>query len=244
MKRKTALITGAALRIGAAVARYLHGKDIDVLIHYHTSETAAAELVHSLNGARAGSALAAAADLSAADCDYGALIDAALRLNARLDMLINNASVFYPTPVGDITEAHWRELAAVNLKAPLFLSQAAAPHLRRQRGCIVNIADIHGARPLRAHPLYSVTQAGLIMLTRALAKELAPAIRVNAVSPGAILWPADMPPETRASILRRVPLQTPGDPADIAKAVHFLAVAADYTTGQVLDIDGGRGLSA
>ncbi|MGI9228744.1 MAG: pteridine reductase [Gammaproteobacteria bacterium] len=241
MKHKTALITGAALRVGAAITRYLHKQDIDVVVHYNKSGAAVRKLVSALNAIRPDSALAVQADLST-DCDYASLIEASLGLNERLDVLINNASTFYPTPVDEISEKHWRELVDTNLKAPLFLCQAAVPQLQETGGCIVNITDIHGTRPLKDHPLYSITKAGLIMLTRALAKELAPAIRVNAVSPGAILWPKTMSEDTRADIVQRIPLKKQGEPVDIAKAVHFLVADADYMTGQILDVDGGRNL--
>jgi pteridine reductase len=161
----------------------------------------------------------------------------------RLDCLVNNASSFYPTPVGAITEVHWDDLVGSNLKAPLFLSQAATPHLRETRGVIINIVDSHAQRPLRDHPVYGPAKAGLAMLTRSLAKDLAPEIRVNGVAPGAILWPADgLSDAVKQSILRQVPLERPGDPDDIAGCVLFLVRDAGYVTGQIIAVDGGRSL--
>jgi pteridine reductase len=162
----------------------------------------------------------------------------------RLDVLVNNASSFYPTPIASATEAQWDELLGSNLKAPFFLSQAAAPHLERSSGCIVNMADIYAERPLKAYPIYSVAKAGVVMLTKALARELAPAVRVNAIAPGAILWPEDMPEEMRKHIISRIALKREGRPEDIARAVLFLIRDADYVTGQVIAVDGGRSIYA
>ena len=206
MADRTALITGAARRIGAAIARHLHAKDFNVVIHYNRSAREANALADELNGIRAGSACAVQADLMAASsCDR--VIEKALALTGSLDALVNNASVFYPTPLHDIAEHTWNEVIGANLKAPLFLAGSAAPHLEQTGGCIVNITDIHGSRPLPEHTLYSVAKAGLNMLTRSLARELAPNVRVNAVSPGAILWPAEIDGKTRDSILSAIPLQ-------------------------------------
>jgi pteridine reductase len=171
------------------------------------------------------------------------LVDDVVTWGGRLDGLVNNASTFYPTPVGTITEDHWTDLMGSNLKAPLFLSQAAVPHLRRQKGAIVNLVDIHAQRPLRNHPVYGPAKAGLAMLTRALAKDLAPAIRVNGVAPGAILWPEEgMSDSAQQTILRQVPLERPGDPADIAGCVLYLLRDANYVTGQIIAVDGGRSI--
>ena len=241
MSNRTAIITGAARRIGAAIARELHGLGMDVIIHYHYSYAEAHALAQQLNALRPGSAHALAADLaSTTSCQ--ALIDQACALNQRLDVLVNNAAVFYPTPVMEIDEHDWNDVINVNLKAPLFLSRAAAVYLAQTSGSIINIADVHAERPLKNHSLYSISKAGLIMLTRSLAKELGPAIRVNAISPGAILWPEDLDAQTREMILARTTLKRPGVVADITGAVRYLLDDASYTTGQVLVIDGGRTL--
>ena len=196
----------------------------------------------SRNGSRRDSAAAFAADLT----DVAAIEQLAAQVGewrSRLDVLVNNASSFYPTPAGTITEAQWDDLVGTNLKAPLFLSQAALPRLRDAGGVIVNIIDVHSSHPLRDHPVYGPAKAGLAMLTRSLAKDLAPDVRVNGVSPGAILWPEnDMPDDTKAAILKQVPLARPGDPEDIAGAVLFLVRDATYVTGQVIAVDGGRSI--
>lgn len=242
MAGKTVLITGAAQRIGAAIARYLHSRQFSVVIHYNRSAQEATRLAHDLNRVRAGSCCTVQADLQAAS-SYDRVIDTALQLTGSLDALVNNASVFYPTRLAQIEEPSWNEIIGTNLKAPLFLARHAAPHLEKTRGCIINITDIHGSRPLLQHSMYSVAKSGLNMLTRSLARELAPDVRVNAVSPGAILWPAGIDDETKDSILSAIPLQRPGDPLDIARAVHFLIAEAGYITGQILPVDGGRSLS-
>ena len=236
------MITGAARRIGAVIARHLHAKQYNVVIHYNRSAPEANSLADELNRIRPDSACTVQADLMAAS-SYDWVIDKALELTGNLDVLVNNASVFYPTRLPQIKEPTWNEIIGTNLKAPLFLARRAAPHLEQTRGCIINITDIHGSRPLLEHSMYSVAKSGLNMLTRSLARELAPNVRVNAVSPGAILWPAEMDDETRDSILSVIPLQRPGDPVDIASAVYFLIAEADYITGQVLPVDGGRSLS-
>jgi pteridine reductase len=239
---KVALITGAARRIGATVARRLHAAGADVAVHYRGSATEADALVAALNSERADSAAAYRADLLETG-RLGNLVDAVAGWHGRLDILVNNASSFYPTPVGTITETQWDDLVGTNLKAPLFLSQAAAPALRRARGSIVNIVDIHARRPLRDHPVYGPAKAGLAMLTRALAKDLAPEIRVNGVSPGAILWPeGGMTEAVKQAILRQVPLGEPGSPEDIAGCVLYLVRDASYVTGQIIAVDGGRSI--
>ncbi len=242
LHNKVALITGAARRIGAVIARTLHAQGADVAIHYRGSADEARALVAELNESRADSAVAFAADLT----DIAAideLVAQVIGWRDRLDVLVNNASSFYPTPAGTITEAHWDDLVGTNLKAPLFLSQAALPALRAAGGVIVNIVDVHSMHPLRDHPVYGPAKAGLAMLTRSLAKDLAPDVRVNGVSPGAILWPEnDMPEDTKAAILKQVPLARPGDPADIAGAVLFLVRDATYVTGQIIAVDGGRSI--
>lgn len=239
---KAALVTGAAKRIGATIARTLHAHGADVAIHYRGSAREADALADALNAEREGSAATFGADLADL-ADVGKLAGDVLAWRSRLDILVNNASSFYPTPFGEITSAQWDDLVGTNLKAPLFLSQALLPGLRAANGAIVNIVDIHAQRPLRDHPVYGPAKAGLAMLTRSLAKDLAPAIRVNGVSPGAILWPENgMGDDTRQAILRQVPLGRPGEPGDIAAAVLFLVRDASYVTGQIIAVDGGRSI--
>jgi pteridine reductase len=242
LKGYTALVTGAARRVGAEIATQLHAAGADVGIHYRSSGEDATRLVAHLNGLRPDSAAAFQADLLDTASLPG-LIAAVVDWGGGLDILVNNASTFYPTPLGEITEADWDDLVGSNFKAPLFLSQAAAPSLRERRGSIVNIVDIHAQRPLRDHLVYGPAKAGLAMVTRVLAKELAPEVRVNGVSPGAILWPeGDMSETAKASILEQVPLARPGDPADIAGCVLYLVRDATYVTGQILAVDGGRSI--
>ena len=242
LQGKTALVTGAARRIGAAIARRLHWAGANVVLHYRGAEAEAGRLEAELNAARAASALKVKADLLAPIAPR-ALLGAALERFGRLDLLINNASTFYPTAVGSIEPGHWEELIGSNLRAALFLAQEAAPQLAKNCGAIVNIADIHAERPLKGYLVYSVAKAGLVALTRALALELAPEVRVNAIAPGAIAWPEDgqFAPRERARIIAATPLARIGSPEEIARAVHFLATAP-FVTGQVLAVDGGRSL--
>jgi pteridine reductase len=242
LEGRVALVTGAARRVGAEIATHLHAAGADVGVHYRHSAEDAGKLVARLDAVRPGSAAAFQADLLDI-ASIPVLVGAVMDWRGGLDILVNNASTFYPTPLGEITEKHWDDLVGSNFKAPLFLSQAAAASLRERRGSIVNIVDIHAQRPLRNHLVYSPAKAGLAMLTRALAKELAPEVRVNGVSPGAILWPeADMSEVTKASILDEVPLARPGDPADIAGCVLYLVRDATYVTGQIVAVDGGRSI--
>lgn len=235
-----ALVTGAAKRIGAAIATALHEAGAGVVIHYRGSAAPAEQLAARLNEIRPGSSLALQADLNQTD-QLSDLMDRVIGHTQRLDILVNNASSFYPTPVGSITEQQWDDLIGSNLKAPLFLSQAALPHLRQARGVIINIVDIHAQRPLRDHPVYGPAKAGLAMLTRSLAKDLGPEVRVNGVSPGAILWPDDgMGEKTKASIIRQIALKRAGEPEDISRTVLFLVRDAPYVTGQIIAVDGGR----
>jgi pteridine reductase len=237
------LITGGARRVGATLVRALHAAGANLLVHCNRSVQAAQVLSAELERQRSGSTAVITADL----LDTSALprlVDSALEHFGRLDLLINNASSFYPTPVGSITLANWEDLMGTNLRAPLFLTQAAAPALRASGGSVLNIVDIHGQRPLRDHALYSTAKAGLIMLTRALARELAPDVRVNAIAPGAILWPdGGMQESRKARITQHTPLQRHGCPEDIARAVLFFASEAPFVTGQVLAIDGGRSIA-
>ena len=242
LENQVALITGAARRIGASIARTLHAQGADVAIHYRESGEAANAVAADLNAMRTDSAATFAANLTDL-ASLNTLVDDVRAWRSRLDILINNASSFYPTPIGEITEDQWDDLIGTNLKAPLFLSQAALPALREARGVIINIVDVHSQRPLRNHTVYGPAKAGLAMLTRSLAKDLAPEVRVNGVSPGAILWPENgMSGATKDAILEQVPLGRPGTPDDVANAVLFLAKDADYVTGQIIVIDGGRSI--
>ncbi len=240
---RAVLVTGGARRIGAAIARTLHAQGANVVIHCHRSGAAARELAAVLNGTRPGSALVTEADLL--DCDsFAPLVEAATLAFGRLDILVNNASSFYPTPVGEITLAQWDDLMGTNLRAPLFLSQAAAQQLRLHQGLIVNIVDIHAGAPLKRHPVYCAAKAGLVMLTRSLARELGPQVRVNGVAPGPVLWPeGEMPAALRDDIISRTALKRLGSPEDVAKAVLYFAKDAPYVTGQILAVDGGRSLA-
>lgn len=237
---KVALVTGGAKRVGAAIVRRLHAAGAQVALHYRGSEADAARLEAELLAARAGSAVRLRRDLLEPDAAE-LLVAAAVERFGRLDLLVNNASIFYPRSMGRIEPRHWDDLVGANLRAPLFVSQAAAPHLRQARGAIVNITDIHAERPLKGFLVYSVAKAGLAALTRALALELAPEVRVNAVAPGAIAWPEDgkFDNAERARIVATTPLGRIGDPVDIAQAVHFLA-SAHFVTGQTVAVDGGR----
>jgi pteridine reductase len=237
---KTALVTGAARRVGACISRTLHAAGANLVIHYRSSSEDAAELARELNAVRADSAAVVEGDLLEVD-KLPSLAAAAVQAFGGLDILVNNASSFYPTPVGDITEMDWDDLIGTNLKAPLFLSQAAAPALHASHGLVLNIADIHGMRPLRRHPVYSVAKAGLIMLTKSLARELGPHIRVNAIAPGPVLWPDDgLDKALQEEIIDRTALKRAGTAADVARAALFFAAEAPYVTGQILAVDGGR----
>ena len=241
MYDKTVLITGAAKRIGATLARYLHAEGMNVIVHYHRSAKEAHELVRELNSKRHDSAITIQGDLQHKEY-YQAIIETALVFKDGLDVLINNASAFYPTPVAEITDEDWHNLIDTNLKAPLFLSKLAANALRKSNGCIINIADIHSIRPLSGHTVYSISKSGLVTLTQSLAKELAPRIRVNAISPGAIAWPENIEENNKQQIMNQIPMQRTGELEDIAKTALFLIRDADYITGQVINVDGGRSL--
>jgi pteridine reductase len=239
---KSALVTGGARRVGAAIARRLHAAGANVLLHYRDSEADAAKLESELNALRPKSAARVKAELLAPIAPR-ALLSAARQSFGRLDILVNNASSFFPVDVGAIEPSHWEELIGSNLRAPLFICQEAAPELASHQGCVINIVDIHAERPLKGYPLYSIAKAGLAALTRSLAIELAPRVRVNGVAPGAIVWPEDgqYDPAERSRIIATTPLGRIGSPEDVAQAVHFLA-CAPYITGQVLAVDGGRSL--
>jgi len=242
MNPPVVLITGAARRVGAEIARSLHAAGACVVLHYRASAEEAERLATDFNARRDNSALALRHDLR--DCaGMGALVAAAVAHFGRLDALVNNASSFFATPVGAIDESAWDDLIGSNLKGPLFLSQAAAPHLAAAHGAIVNITDVHAERPLRGYPLYCAAKAGLLGLTRALALELGPQVRVNAVAPGAIEWPenaTDFPPDEQRAIIEHTLLKRIGSPGDIARTVKFLVFDAPYITGQVINVDGGR----
>jgi pteridine reductase len=235
------LITGGAKRVGAAICRRLHAAGANLMLHYRASAGEARLLQAELNHIRAESVALIQADLLDVKA-LPAMIEQTLQTFGRLDGLVNNASSFFPTPVGDISPEAWDDLIGTNLRAPLFLAQAAAPALKKAQGSIVNIADIHAERPLKNFVVYSIAKAGLIGMTRSLARELAPEVRVNAVSPGPILWPDDPSFDelSRQRIISHTPLKREGEPDDIAKAVHFLLAEATYVTGETISVDGGR----
>ena len=239
---KTGLVTGGARRVGAAITRRLHAAGANVLVHYRDSDADADKLVAELNGARPKSAQKVKAELLAPIAPR-ALLSAALDGFGRLDLIVNNASSFFPVAMGAIEASHWEELVGSNLRAPLFIAQEAAPELAKREGSIVNIVDIHAERPLKGYPVYSIAKAGLAALTRSLAIELAPRVRVNGVAPGAIAWPEDgqFDPAERERVVKTTPLGRVGSPEDIAQAVHFLATAP-YVTGQIIAVDGGRSI--
>jgi len=239
---RTALVTGAGRRVGAAIARALHAAGANVVIHYRSSRAEAESLAGELNRLRAQSALALHADLLELDRHPRLIADAIAAFGA-LDVLVNNASTFYPTPLGSITSAAWDDLMGSNLKAPLFLSQAAAPALRARCGLILNLVDIHGLRPLPEYPVYSSAKAGLIMLTRALARELGPEIRVNGIAPGPVMWPeGEIDDAMKQEIVRKTVLKRLGSPEDVAKCAVYFAADAPFVTGQIIAVDGGRSL--
>ncbi len=241
MQGRVVLITGGAKRVGAAICRRLHAAGASVMLHYRSSAGEARLLQAELNHVRADSVALIHADL----IDVGklpSLVDQTVQRFGKLDALVNNASSFFATPVGDITPDAWEDLVGTNVRAPLFLAQAAAPALKKTQGAIVNITDIHADRPLRSYIVYTTAKAALAGLTRSLARELAPEVRVNAVAPGPILWPddADFDELSRQRIISHTPLRREGTPDDIAKAVHFLLADAPYVTGITIDVDGGR----
>ncbi|OQY52699.1 MAG: pteridine reductase [Candidatus Parabeggiatoa sp. nov. 2] len=243
LTNKVALITGGVKRIGAAIARQLHASGMKLALHYHHSNTAAHALQAELNNRRSESVLLLQADLRHPP-KLTSMVRQVMEHYGHLDVLINNASTFYSTPIGEVEEKEWEELLDTNLKAPFFLSQAAAPHLTKTQGCIINLADIHAERPMKLHAVYSIAKAGVVMLTKALARELGPKVRVNAIAPGAILWPEnDQDDVSKQRIISNVALKRHGDPDDIAKTVLFLVRDAGYITGQVIAVDGGRTLN-
>ncbi len=241
---KVAIITGGARRIGRTVALELHKENIDIVLHYRNSAQDAAELANELNASRENSCVLVQGELND-ETVLEKIITTAIEHFGRLDILVNNASSFYPTPIEKITDGQWNDLFASNLKAPAFLCKYATPELRKNNGCIVNIIDVYANRPLANHPIYCAAKAGLQSLTKSLAADLAPDIRVNGVSPGAILWPEDdsgvAPQEV---LLKRIPMNRLGDPNDIAQTIVFLSCKAPYITGQIIAVDGGKSAKA
>lgn len=244
LESKVALITGAARRIGAAVAEILHREGMNVVLHYNASEEEAQVLCAKLNQLRANSAVTLQGDLLEPEIDKSLIIKAH-EMWGRLDLLVNNASRFYRTHFGKVTEYAWDDLMISNLRAPFFLSQAAAPFLKETKGRIINISDIHAWRPMQDYSVYCISKSGILMLTRALAKELAPDILVNAIAPGAIIWPEGdntLSHEEKDVIINKTPLGRSGNVEDVATVALFLARDADFMTGEVLAVDGGRHL--
>jgi pteridine reductase len=242
MEAKVALVTGGAKRVGAAIVRRLHGAGFNVMLHYRSSAAEASALASELNLLRPNSVALAQADLLNI-AGLPVLVQQTVAHFGRLDALVNNASSFFPTPVGEIDEHAWVDLIGSNLKAPLFLAQAAAAELRRNHGAIVSIADIHAERPMKSHVVYSIAKAGLVAMTRSLARDLAPEVRVNAVAPGANVWPdgeSVFDEVTRQRIISSIPLKRIGEPDDLARTILFLVQDAPYITGQVIAVDGGR----
>lgn len=239
---KVALITGGAQRVGAMTARFLHAAGANLVVHYRSSRQQALELQNELHARRDNSVLLVQADLLDIN-KLPVIINKSIQHWGRLDVLVNNASSFYPTPIGRVTEKEWDDLIGSNMKAPFFLSQAAAPYLQEQNGCIINIVDIHAERPMEGHSVYNMAKAGLAMLVKTLAFELGPNVRVNGVAPGAIMWPAqEMDDVTKKRIISRTYLKRKGSAEDIARTVLFLAGCADYISGQTIAVDGGRSL--
>jgi pteridine reductase len=242
LEGKVVLITGGARRVGAEIVRAMHGAGARVLIHYRSSAAAAAELAEELNRARPGTAAVHGSDLLGPEAPEN-LVKAAIRAFGGVDVLINNASSFAPSSIGEITREQWNDLIGTNLQAPLFLAQAAAPSLAQRRGLIINIVDIHGLKPLKGYPVYSVAKAGLAMLTRSLARELGPEIRVNGIAPGPVLWPEHgMDEALKHEIIGKTALGRHGSPADVARTALFLAKDAPFITGQIIAVDGGRSI--
>ena len=237
---KTILITGGAKRIGRQIAITLHQAGHSIVVHYRSSAGPAAELVKQLNADRENSAVALQGELLDTD-SIPTLVANAAEAFGGIDVLINNASTFYPTPIELLEEEFWNDLVGSNLKAPAFMVKACAPYIRERNGSIINIVDIHARKPMANHPIYCSAKAGLEMLTMSLARDLAPSIRVNGVSPGAILWPEDdSGMANQAEVLEKIPMGRMGKPEDISKLVRFLVDEADYMTGQIIAVDGGR----
>jgi len=244
LEGKVVLITGGAKRVGAAIARRLHDGGARLMLHYRSARAEAQALAADLNAIRHDSAATVRADLVNV-AGLPELVKSTVAHFGALDVLVNNASSFHATPVGSIGIPDWDDLVGTNLKAPLFLAQAAAPHLKKAGGCIVNITDIHADRPLKSYVVYSVAKAGLVGLTKSLARELGPEVRVNGVSPGPVLWPEDgsFDEVARQRVIAHTLLRRPGEPEDIARTVYFLVAEAPYITGQIIAVDGGRSVN-
>lgn len=241
MSAPVALVTGSAQRLGKRIAETLHQAGYRVVIHYHNSDYPAHHLAAQMNQLRPDTATVVQADLLDQE-QYQLIPDKVLSHFGRLDLLVNNASSFYPTPLQQATETHWHDLFSTNVKAPYFLSQAFAAELAQHKGCIVNMVDIHADRPLQQHSIYCMAKAALLMMTKSLARELAPLVRVNGIAPGAILWPSqELTEEEKQTVLEQIPLHHLGTPDDIARTVLFLA-QSPYITGQIITVDGGRSL--
>lgn len=241
MEDKVILITGAAHRVGAQTTRTLHANGANIVLHYRRSRAGAEQLAQELNTIRADSVKTVCADLDDFS-SYATLIEESQAQFGKLNGLINNASEFFPSNLGEVTLEHWDRLMNSNLKAPFFLSQAAIPYLKQTNGNIINIVDIHADKPMKDYTVYCIAKAGLAMLTKSLAKELGPEIRVNGIAPGAVMWPDDMPEAVRQDIISRTALKQVGSAQDIAKAILFILRDATYVTGQILAVDGGRSL--
>ncbi len=242
-QNQVALVTGSARRIGAEVVRKLHSEGMRIILHYHSSRQPADELANQLNAQRENSVVTIPFDLHKIE-QFDEFAEKIINVWGRLDVLINNASTFYPTELDSLSEIQWDELININLKAPLFLSKSFKQYLQKQHGCIINIVDIHADRPLKGYTVYCIAKAGLAMLTKSLARELAPNVRVNGISPGAILWPeVEEYEQVHQEIIERTALKKEGHPSDIANTAWFLIHAADYITGQIIAVDGGRTLS-
>ncbi len=241
---RVCLITGGAKRVGAAIARRLHAAGANVMLHYHSAKAESVELQQALNATRANSTATVQANLLNA-AELPELVRSTITRFGRLDALVNNASTFHATPLGEIKLTDWDDLVGTNLKAPLFLAQAAAAHLKAAGGCIVNITDIHAERPLKSYVVYSIAKAGLAGLTRTLARELGPEVRVNGVAPGPVLWPEDgsFDELARQRVISHTLLKRAGEPEDVAAAVYFLVAEAPYVTGQIVTVDGGRSVN-
>lgn len=239
-KNPVALITGSSKRIGATIARILHAAQYNLILHYRDSKAEAELLMQELNQVRSKSAVAIAADLDNPE-EIASLASSTAKAFNRLDLLVNNASMFYPTPIQQATQADWDKLFNSNLRGPYFLIQSLVDLLKQSSGCIINIADIYADHPLMNHSIYCMAKAGNQMMTKALALELAPHIRVNGIAPGAIIWPENPSTDTN-KLLEKIPMQQKGEPEDIAKLVLYLARDAGYITGQIIKVDGGRSL--
>ena len=241
-KIRTVLITGGAKRIGLATAKYLHQYGFNIIITYSKSKNDAEKVLCTLNNNRPNSCAIIQANFSTIK-SYNSLYNKALKAFGRIDVLINNASKFYPTKIDMVNDKNWTDIINTNLKTPLFLSKSFLPELKKRKGSIINIIDIHVNPPLKNHIIYNLSKAGLLALTKSLAKDLAPTVRVNGISPGAIMWPKSINKKRKKEIISKIALQRIGEPDDIAKAILFLITNGDYITGQNINVDGGRRLN-